>query len=92
MPEELTTEGQIAWLVEWVRDLEKSLNALSTEVGRHERERNDRVAAARKHADDLMREAVEDARADVRRLVGSRMGWEWLSLVLIAAGVVLAAL
>jgi tetrahydromethanopterin S-methyltransferase subunit G len=91
MPGGLALADQIAWVNDYVHDLEHRHEDLSTEVWRQTSAQDDAVKAARDHAENEIRKAVEDVRAEVRQLVGQDVGWEIRFLVVVAVGVVLTA-
>ena len=68
------------------------VNDLSSEVWRQASAPDDAVRATRDYAEKQIREAVEDVRTEVRKLVGQDVGWEIFWLAVVAVGVVLAAL
>jgi tetrahydromethanopterin S-methyltransferase subunit G len=92
MPEGLAVDAQIAWIADHVRDLEHKHNDLSTEVWRQANDQEDAVKAARNHAEREISKAVGEARSEFRQLVGQDVGWEIGTLLLVAIGVVMAAL
>jgi tetrahydromethanopterin S-methyltransferase subunit G len=91
MPAGLAVDARVAWLDGYVRELERRHNDLSVEVGRQASAQDDAVRATRDYAESEIRQAVEDVRAEVRQLVGKDVGWEIVSLAVVAVGVVLAA-
>lgn len=92
MPPELGSAEQVAWLEQFIRDVERRHNELSAEIGRQVAALNAADDTTRRHAEQLMRQAVEDVRTEFRTLVGNDVGWEAFSLVLVAVGVIMAAL
>lgn len=91
MPDGLTVEAQVAWLDDYVRDLESRHNDLSVEVGRQASIQRDAVQAVRADAQREIRQAVDEARAEIRQLVGQDVGWEMGWLAVVAVGAVLSA-
>jgi len=61
-------------------------------VWRQAAAQDDAVRATRDYAEKQIREAVEDVRTEVRKVVGQDVGWEIFGLAVVAVGVVLAAL
>jgi hypothetical protein len=91
MPAGLTVEEQLAWVLEFVRDVEQRHNQLAAEVGDVSSALSDEIDRVRSQARQLMEAAVEQARADFKRDVGKDLWLEVLSLGMIGAGVILAA-
>jgi tetrahydromethanopterin S-methyltransferase subunit G len=91
IPAGLVVTDQVAWLDGYVRDVERKVNDLSSEVSRQASAQDDAVKSARDYAENQIGQAVEDVRSEVRQLVGKDVGWEVVSLALVAVGVVLAA-
>ena len=56
--------------------MESKLNNLSSEVWRQASAQDDAIRATRDYAEKQIREAVEDVRTEVRKLVGQDVGWE----------------
>jgi hypothetical protein len=56
--------------------VESKLNNLSSEVWRQASAQDDAIRATRDYAEKQIREAVEDVRTEVRKLVGQDVGWE----------------
>jgi tetrahydromethanopterin S-methyltransferase subunit G len=92
MPNDLAVTDQVAWVTDYVRDLEHRHNELASEVRRQASAQDDAVKAARDHAETEIRQAVEDVRTEVRQLVGKDVGLEIGFLAVVVVGVVLAAL
>jgi hypothetical protein len=92
MPDGLTVEARVAWLYDFVRDLESRHNDLTVEVVRQASVQRDAVQAVRADAQKEIRQAVDEARVEVRKLVGQDVGWEIWWLAVVVAGVVLSAL
>ena len=90
MPGGLALTDQVAWLDGYLRDVESKVNDLSSEVWHQASAQDDAVNAARDYAEKEIRGAVEDVRAEVRQLVGKDVGWEIVSLLVVAVGVVLS--
>jgi tetrahydromethanopterin S-methyltransferase subunit G len=92
MPDGLALPDQVAWVSDYVREVESKVNNLSSEVWRQASAQDDAVKATRDYAEKQIREAVEDVRSEVRTVVGKDVGWEIVSLAAVAVGVVVAAL
>ncbi len=85
-----SAEEQIKWLDDFVHDIETKHNELSKKVWELTGTLNNEVSATREYAKERIGTAVDEARADFRSVVGKDLGWEVVSLVMIAVGVVLA--
>jgi tetrahydromethanopterin S-methyltransferase subunit G len=92
MPDGLGLDGRVAWVEEYVRDLERKHNELSSEVWRQAGAQEASVRDARRHAEEEISKAVADVRSEVRQLIGQDVGWEILALFVIVVGIALAAL
>jgi hypothetical protein len=86
-----SAEERIKWLDDFVHDVDAKHNELSRQVWELTGTLNQEVSALRQYAEERIDKAVDAARADFRALVGKDLGWEVVSLGMIALGVLLAA-
>lgn len=83
--------ARITWLDDYVRQVERKVNDLSSEVWQQASDHERALSATRDIAAKEISEAVETARSWVLELVGRDVGWEIGALGAVAVGTILAA-